>query len=400
MSSKRPSVIAVGWVNSLIEKCSRITSTGRFIPELDGLRALAIGLVFVQHLWETLPAQARPGGGGASFGVRLFADAFFGVELFFVISGFILALPFASCYAAAGPRVSWKAYYLRRLSRLEPPYILHLVLVATVLLLIGHSLAEVGPHLFASLFYISNVLYGQFPVHALNSVTWSLEIEVQFYLLAPLFGQVFRLSRRFRTMAISLGALLAFGVRQVLEWRFGHFPLTLLTYIPYFAVGFLLAETYAIDWREESPSRAGADFVAFVAWMVLLFVFQIRIPCRTLIVAGGLYVAVGASLQSNFIKRSLANRVVRTIGGMCYSIYLLHLVLLRWFVSIVHLPVSRDSAPGMIIAILVFGLPVLGISAVYFVLVEKPCMQREWWRRYLPLQGATCRSLWTRTHDA
>jgi len=101
----------------------------------------------------------------------------------------------------------------------------------------------------------------------------------------------------------------------------------------------------------------------------------------TLVVAGGLYVGVGSSLQSNLVKRILANRVVRTVGGTCYSIYLLYLLLLQWLVPVVQLPVSGNNIPGMIVAIFVFGLAVLGISAAYFVLVEKPCMRRDWWRR-------------------
>jgi len=101
----------------------------------------------------------------------------------------------------------------------------------------------------------------------------------------------------------------------------------------------------------------------------------------TLVVAGGLYVGVGSSLQSNLVKRILANRVVRTLSGTCYCIFLLHLLLLQWMVPVVQLPVSANNIPGMIVAIFVFGLGVLGISAAYFVLVEKPCVRHDWWRR-------------------
>jgi peptidoglycan/LPS O-acetylase OafA/YrhL len=369
-----------GWIDGFVDKCSRITSTGRFIPELDGLRAVAIGVVFLQHLRQVLLAQARPDAGAVIFGVRRMSDATMGVELFFVISGFILALPFASYYAAAGPAVRLRAYYLRRLTRLEPPYVLHLLLVAIVLLSAGRRVAEVGPHFASSLFYVSNIVYGQFHLLALNNVTWSLEIEVQFYLLAPLLAQVFRVRRRFRAIVIVLATLVAVGVRQGLEWRYGRLPLTLLTYAPYFAVGFLIADQYVSDWHERSPRRAVADVAAVMAWVLVVCVFQLQRPHMGLIAAGGFYVAVSASLQSDLIKRMLANRVVRTLGGMCYSIYLLHWLLLNWLVPLVHLPVSGDSIPGMTVAVVVFGLPIIGISAVYFVFVEKPCMRRDWWR--------------------
>ena len=86
-----------GRVDAFFKKFSRITSTGRFIPELDGLRAIAIGIVFVQHLRQVLIAQAPPDSRGVAFGVQLISNATIGEELFVVISGFILTVPFVSC---------------------------------------------------------------------------------------------------------------------------------------------------------------------------------------------------------------------------------------------------------------------------------------------------------------
>jgi len=87
--------VSFGWAGRRIfQKVSRITSTGRFIPELDGLRAIAIGIVFVQHLRWVPIAQAPPDSRGVAFAVQLIANATIGVERSFVTSGFLLMLPF------------------------------------------------------------------------------------------------------------------------------------------------------------------------------------------------------------------------------------------------------------------------------------------------------------------
>jgi peptidoglycan/LPS O-acetylase OafA/YrhL len=366
-------------VTAFWQRLTRVTSSGRFIPELDGLRAVAITAVFLQHLHQVVIAHGDSSSPD-SLAVRLFfRDATYGVELFFVISGFILALPFASHFINAGDRVKLGEYYKRRLTRLEPPYVLHLLLLAVVFILSNHPVTEVLKHFLASLFYVSNIAYGQFHAQSLNSVTWSLEIEVQFYLLAPLFSQVFRLHRRFREAFIVLAVLLIFWVRQGLERHYGPLPVTLLNYFPYFAVGYLLANRYAQDWHESSPTRTSSDLIAVVAAAALLALFQFAVPAMTLVLAFVLYVAVSSCLQSRRIKLILSSRLVRTVGGMCYSIYLLHLPLLHWLVPLIPLRLDGHSFLGMLLAAIVYGIPVLIVSGLFFAFVERPCMQRNWW---------------------
>src|SRR5690606_13995932 len=113
----------------------------------------------------------------------------YGVQLFFVISGFILALPFARHHLAGGRRVSIAGYFKRRALRLEPTYLINLAILhaAHVLIGAGGVRADPGgllPHLGVSAVYLHNMVYGE--SSAINGVAWSLEIEIQFYLLAPL----------------------------------------------------------------------------------------------------------------------------------------------------------------------------------------------------------------------
>src|SRR5207248_8852502 len=106
---------------------------------------------------------------------------------FFVISGFILGLPFASFYRGLGPQVSLRQYFLRRLTRLEPPYILNLaVFFALKVASQQYGFRELLPHFLSSCFYLHNLVYADESL--VNTVTWSLEIEVQFYVLVPLLA--------------------------------------------------------------------------------------------------------------------------------------------------------------------------------------------------------------------
>src|SRR6185312_6978064 len=175
---------------ALLPHLSRHTTSGHFIPEIDGLRFASIALVVAFHLFGYTLAKST----GAQLATPadrvvsvLGATGHYGVQLFFVISGFVLALPFARHYLLGEPAPRLRAYYLRRLTRLEPPYFIAMIAVfAFGVMYFGQSPRALAPHLAASLVYAHNLLYGV--GSTLNIVAWSLEIEVQFYVLAPLLA--------------------------------------------------------------------------------------------------------------------------------------------------------------------------------------------------------------------
>ena len=172
---------------------ARITSSNRFIPEIDGLRFIAISAVLLFHINGYLVVH-----GQSSITSQAAADPLnsvlqvlnYGVELFFVISGFILALPFAQQYINEAKPVSLKAYYLRRVTRIEPPYLIALfVWFAALVLAHKVPVSQLLPHLFVQIFYLNNIVFKTIPL--ICFVAWSLEIEVQFYITAPLLAKVF-----------------------------------------------------------------------------------------------------------------------------------------------------------------------------------------------------------------
>ena len=149
----------------------RITRSGNFIPEVDGLRFIAILSVVFLHCYYELLNRSAIGSLGPDGSqnvalpvdpanqhglLRLLGHGGYGVELFFAISGFILAWPFARQHLQAGRKVKLGSYFLRRVTRLEPPYIL-MLLIRTVLLLVTQDFTR-----FASCW---SPLVGQYLLH-------------------------------------------------------------------------------------------------------------------------------------------------------------------------------------------------------------------------------------------
>lgn len=364
---------------------ARVTSSGSFLPEVDGLRCAAILAVLLFHahpfVFGPPPRPFWEGDGRVlSYVVH---QGWFGVQLFFVISGFILALPFAEQHLGGGRPVTLGRYFLRRLTRLEPPYILSLVLILAVYLAQHrHPPGTLFAHFLAHLGYAHGLVYGDLNAPgyiALNRVTWSLEIEVQFYLLAPLLCQVFRLRPEWlRRGVLVAGIALATGLSAA--WGDRPFmALSLLGHLRYFLLGFLLADVHLTDW-EGAPAATGAwDLLGLAAWASLPFLLAHPLAAQLLLPLA-LFVAYAAAFRGRLLHRVFAQPWVAVVGGMCYTIYLYHAQIL-WTLYGWLQARGLAAAPGSLLA-LVQLLPVLllvvAVCAGFFVAFEKPFMYARW----------------------
>lgn len=170
------------------------------IPHLDGVRALAVAIVFLSHV-----------------GLDRLVPGNFGVSLFFVLSGFLITTLMRQEFAATG-RLSFSAFYLRRGLRLAPPLVVMLV-IAMLLESAGWVPGTTtSGGVLSVLFYFGNyfiAVFGYEPMPPGLSVTWSLAVEEHFYLLyPPLALWLLRRGER-RRAAITLGTACA----AILAWR-------------------------------------------------------------------------------------------------------------------------------------------------------------------------------------
>jgi len=360
----------------------RITSSGAYIPEIDGLRFIAILSVVFLHCYGEL--LDRMGIGVEAMNnqqglLRLLAHGGYGVEIFFAISGFILALPFAREYLRAGRKVRLPAYFLRRVTRLEPPYILWLLIRAALLLAATvmplHALLV---HLVASIFYLHNVTFGI--ASRIEAVSWTLEIEVQFYCLAPLLTLIYKIPSAWlrRGLLISLIAGATPLQRAFLPgWHgaqnAGAFNLSILAAIQFFLVGLLIADLYVDGWKR-IPQSWRWDVLCMPLWLIMFWLqphaFRFLGPLILPIVFVGAF-------KGSVMPRILRLPIVSTIGGMCYSIYLTHrttIVTLQLLLVHFHLHFGAWLA----VSLLLVAPASIAVGAVYFLLIERPCMDPRW----------------------
>lgn len=374
-----------------LEKFQRITSAGNFIPEIDGLRFIAIMWVVIFHSKALVIMNPNYNlvdkFQDYSWLQPIYAYGFQGVELFFAISGFILGLPFANQFIKNGRKVSLKKYFLRRLTRLEPPYIILMTFFFVVLILKGDfTFGELAPSLGASLIYQHNIIYGVFPL--ITVVAWSLEIEVQFYILAPLLSRVFKSKK-----ALRRGLLVFFilGLSYV-HWLLPMDTISIYQYLQYFLVGFLLADIYI--GSDKITIIPGVSIIGGAALLSGIFLINHELSLGgemiyPALIFGFYYLA----LTDPFWKKIFSARIITTIGGMCYSIYLIHFPFMSFLTLFSHyLMISDYVIPNLIINTTISSILAVIVSAVFFRFVERPCMDKEWPRKAAAFIRSRCRT--------
>lgn len=363
----------------------RITSDGKFIPEVDGFRLLAILHVIFDHIHGQIALHV----GTVWPCVLTIADGGRrGVEFFFVISGFILGLPFARRALVSTPSdalrpFSYRAYLLRRLTRLEPPYVLSLVLRLGLIVAVFHEdLQQLAPHLLASLFYVHNLVFAD--MSRISPPTWSLEVEVQFYLLAPLLAGVFRISstpvRRSLLIAVTLGSSV---LSQLYLKDIPRATLSLAGNAQYFAAGFLLCDFYLVPLRVRISGYL-LDAVGIALLVPLLFGNG---PVTAILFPLGVLAVYIAGLRGALLPKLFAQSLISVAGGMCYSVYLTHgTVLAALGLALRKLPFGSLPMVGQQVLLVGLSLAVVfAAGTLYFVLIERPCMDPRWPRKLIAL---------------
>ncbi|MGO9604286.1 MAG: acyltransferase family protein [Candidatus Binataceae bacterium] len=361
----------------------RITTSLAYRPEIDGIRFVAILSVIIYHLAGDVLRHSPAGFNDSLRSNWLFwlsQNLNFGVQLFFVLSGYVLALPFAEHFLLGQPARSLKRYFLRRLTRLEPPYVLALICLFALKLVAGRgTFTGLLPHLFASIFYLHNQIYAE--PSAIDFVAWSLEIEVQFYILAPFLAAAFFFSggkfyrRRALIVAIFLSAIVAHRLAPI-----PRINLSLIGELPYFLAGFLLADFSVLEEKNDAVATSLAWDAACVLAIAIVAVSILAGGLTTWFVCPlGVFGAYYAAFHSIFIKRFLSLPFISIVGGMCYSIYLLHDYVIAICGSYSQsVGASFPFSARLGLQLLIMTPVLLLVCGAFFVLVERPCMQPAW----------------------
>jgi peptidoglycan/LPS O-acetylase OafA/YrhL len=366
---------------------SRKTSNNAFIPEIDGLRFIAIITVLFYHL-NTVLIRNVDGG----FEGQIFKESYLdlgwwmirldlGVKVFFAISGFILALPFIKSYDLQ-KTINFKSYFIRRVTRLEPPFLMSLFLLFIVqILILKQDFSSLLPNLFASLVYMHGFIFGE--PSRINPVTWSLETEFQFYILMPLFmwflfknkGMVFSIIG-----LIGFSLLAYFSKAAIINFDIKFLSHSLLVHLANFLTGILFAFIFYKQPNWFNKKHMVCDLIGIIAIFML---FNFYKPQAKVFNSAVFNIAI-LLLFTGVFKGKLLNyiftrKVIYTIGGMCYSIYLIHYALL--FVAVpftLSITKYMDYKLQLLVQSFLHIPLVLLVSSIFFVIFERPFMDKNW----------------------
>ncbi len=366
----------------------RVTSGANYVPEIDGVRFIAIACVLIQHLHERV--HRRTASLYPNISEHLFHTAGAGVSIFFALSGLILYRGLKNSLERHG-KVDLGSYFWRRITRLEPPYVVVMTALFLYLAIIGYNSEHIrrinaGPEsllssYLASLSYLHCIIFGALP--RINGVAWSLEIEVQFYILAPLLAiLVSKSGLKYKALFFFVIAIVWAGFITPLAFSNPHTRHTLLASLPFFFVGLAVEEFFRATASSSSSmtSRWIADIAGLIA-MGLLATVQLPLDTRyaSCLKAGLVAFALWGMLHGVIWRRILSISWVSVIGGMCYSIYLIHMPVLELGANFTsQLGAGLPYPLYLFIQACLLLSALLLISTCFYALIERPCMNKNW----------------------
>jgi peptidoglycan/LPS O-acetylase OafA/YrhL/lysophospholipase L1-like esterase len=360
-----------------------------YLPALDGLRALAVIAVLLYHAnmaWI-------PGG-------------FLGVEMFFVISGYLITSLLLAEWAAEGG-VDFKAFWLRRARRLLPAlFLLLLAVVGYAVVFLPSEVAGLRGDALSTAGYVNN--WYQIFSHKsyFESVgrppllrhMWSLAVEEQFYLVWPL---LFSLALAPRRRSFALGLVLAGALASALAmaglFRPDADPSRVYYGTDTRAAGLLLGAALAWLWpptREAvEPSAGIADAIGLAGLGTLLACFLLLNEFQPFLYRGGFtlcdiataeLLAVAVHPRARLLPRLLAWEPLRWVGLRSYGIYLWHFPV--FMLTRPQLDVPLDGVPLLARRLATTG----AIAALSYRFVEIPIRQGALgraWKQWRQAQG-------------
>ncbi|WP_299819441.1 acyltransferase family protein [uncultured Jannaschia sp.] len=339
----------------------------KYRPHIDGLRTVAIVPVVLFHA-----------------DVALFSGGFTGVDVFFVISGFLITSLIVE--EIAEDRFTIWTFYKRRFLRILPAYLVVIaaVVAASWFVLFPEETRALGRSVAAASLFVSNFYFWQFSDYFAPDVatapllhTWTLAVEEQYYLLLPLFLLLVArvLGRRYVVPIVAV-SLLSFGLSVWGAVRYDSATFYLLpTRAWEFGLGSLAAVAGLADRGSARWRGIGATLgTALVAWGIFGLDEDVVFPG-----ANAIYPALGAMLliacaEGTPVGRVLGARPFVAIGRISYSLYLWHWpIIVFWKLRIDPALDAWDVA-----AICALSLLAAGFS---YTLVEEPFRGRTMRRR-------------------
>jgi peptidoglycan/LPS O-acetylase OafA/YrhL len=379
------------------------------LPELDGLRALAVLMVLTYHVWVLSYLDSNFHlimlGQDLTF---IFAWGHPGVDLFFILSGFLLFLPFARAFHTKGKSPNLKGYFIKRLFRILPAYYLFLFASIFIIYPQQYLASQALPQIAANMFFMQTFMFSTPVYPAIIGVTWTLVIEMQFYFVLPIVAYFFLGKRGYVSLPVVLAIVFIYRFVMLSYWNanptsadFNYFyasEYNLLGVFDNFAIGMVLANFYQSNLINGMTER-GRKFIDAckkLIWVVPIlllfslsqyflwrfdshqefawyfFSFFLDITVYTCFAIVMVYVIYHQSRLRNLLRL----RYLGIIGVVSYSVYLVHLTVVNQLSGTILFS-SLHGWDRYFLLMPMTLLISLAIAVVVYLLVEKPFIDKS-----------------------
>lgn len=317
------------------------------MPALDGVRGIAVSLVLLYHFYIYQRTYAVRDPAWLLPAVKLFnlgsSMGWAGVEMFFVLSGFLIT----GILSDGKDGASLRGFYARRARRILPLYytvlLLHLLVFRHLTLPTWANLEYVVRHQVWYWTFFTNFLFAAPDGwHRLTSHFWTLAIEEQFYLLWPLIVCRYRREHAMRACLAILvaGTLLRLGlalegVRPQVSYLLTPTELDGLAAGAFLALAIRApsARPFALRWGRELTIGAVAVICAMIVYRRAFSFSDPLVPVigfSCLAIAFGALVLTAARASSEgMVGATLSHPALRFLGRYSYAIYLLHMPIIQ-----------------------------------------------------------------------
>jgi len=350
-----------------------------YIPQFDGLRGIAILLVLIGHsgFLEALPHAG------------MLEYARFGVDLFFVLSGFLIT---GILTDSKGSPHFFRNFYARRVLRIWPLYYAVLFVAFVIVPLFAPSMRSTAAGIWpAFVFYVQNIVFVNRETYPFGlGATWSLAVEEQFYLTWPLLVFLFKK----RTLAVICASLVVVSLSLRLTARFygapsGFIHFFTLSRLDAIAFGSLAAlwlrspSCTLVRWRTRAYQFLGFGAAGVLLARILMHRNSSIVSYTFLAIAfvGLLGISLTSDPRSSLLGRSLSAAWLRYIGKISYGIYLLHYPLfILWSRFIGSLGFYQAHPVAGNLAAFAGQIPLAAIAAsISWHFFEEPILRLKEW---------------------
>ena len=350
------------------------------LKPLTSLRFFAAAWVVLFAFWPRLDIGFTP---------QIVSKGYLGVEVFFILSGFILSHVYLP--SAEDGRFRYGAFLWARLARIYPLHLICLAAIGTLGTIAVLAGRVIDPNILNLPSLAPNLLlmhaWGLAPVSGWNHPSWSISAEWFAYLSFPAFAWAALKLRKRPEAALAMALVLVFAM-NALFLKFVGFPLTQATIswgalriVPCFAYGcalYLVWKSGAVQSR--TAALAGALFFG----AALVFGAQAALPDPVLVALAGGLILFLAALSSTGSK-ALSNPVLVYLGEISYSIYMVHALWDLVFANGASAALHMEGKQLPLGLWLVLTLGVIPLAAASYHLIERPARERlKTWR--LPTQ--------------